>query len=141
MKLLKNKQAFSLVELLVTVAIVGILVGIALPYYGSQKDKVKKNAAKAALHEAARLIKTRQMTEISTTAGALTKDGYTFKVRSGTTSTIKSKDRTWCVSFVNTDKDIVGCIDSNQTTGYDEDSSATTAVSTGTTCQSDGDCE
>jgi len=44
-----NKEGFSLIELMVTVAIIGILAGIAAPAYLSQQLKGKRQEAISAL--------------------------------------------------------------------------------------------
>ena len=46
---LKNKKGFTLVELMVVVAILGILVAVAVPVYNSVTEKAQKNACAANL--------------------------------------------------------------------------------------------
>lgn len=45
----KNKKGFTLVELMVVVAIIGILVAIAVPIYNASQKNAKANACKANL--------------------------------------------------------------------------------------------
>lgn len=42
-KILKNKKGFTLVELMVVVAILGVLVAVAVPVYNNVTDNAKKN--------------------------------------------------------------------------------------------------
>lgn len=48
---MKKKQGFSLVELMITLAIIGILVAIAYPGYSSHMQKTRRNTATACLQE------------------------------------------------------------------------------------------
>ena len=44
-----NKKGFTLVELMVVVAIIGILVAIAVPIYNASQDRARINACKGNL--------------------------------------------------------------------------------------------
>lgn len=46
-KILKNKKGFTLVELMVVVAILGILVAVAVPVYNNVTENAKKTACKS----------------------------------------------------------------------------------------------
>ena len=54
--MLKLHSGFSLIELLVTVALVGILAMLAMPWYGSHVQKVRRSDGKVALMEAAQCM-------------------------------------------------------------------------------------
>lgn len=49
MNMLKNNRGFNVVELLVTLSVVGILAGIAYPSYQSQMQKTRRADAEGAL--------------------------------------------------------------------------------------------
>lgn len=44
----KNQKGFTLIELIIVVAVIGVLTAIAIPVYGSIQETSKKNAVKAA---------------------------------------------------------------------------------------------
>ena len=46
-KLLKNKKGFTLMEMLIVVAIIVILVAVSMPVFSNQLDKAKKAADEA----------------------------------------------------------------------------------------------
>ncbi|MEE9333252.1 MAG: type IV pilin protein [Granulosicoccaceae bacterium] len=50
---LKKQHGFSLIELMVTVAIVALLVGVAIPSYSKYMDRTRRLDAKAFLQEVA----------------------------------------------------------------------------------------
>lgn len=41
-KMLRNKKGFTLVELIVVIAVLGILAGVAVPKYSGMKDKARQ---------------------------------------------------------------------------------------------------
>lgn len=48
-RLVRNQQGFSLVELMTTIALIGILVAIGLPSYSKFRAKAYQSEAKTAL--------------------------------------------------------------------------------------------
>jgi type IV pilus assembly protein PilE len=87
---MKNIQkAFTLVELMVTVAIIGILAGIAYPSYLDSVVKSRRTDAKAGLVKFAAMM-VRQQTEAGTYVGYSTpsaSDYYTFSASNVTKTT------------------------------------------------------
>lgn len=81
LRIMKNKQkAFTLIELMITVAIIGILASIAYPSYQDSVIKSRRTDAKAGLVKFAATM-SRQQTEAGTYVGYSTpssSDYYTF---------------------------------------------------------------
>ncbi|MEE2731112.1 MAG: type IV pilin protein [Pseudomonadota bacterium] len=50
---MKRNQGFTLVELMIVVAIVGVIMAVALPAYNSHVQKTRRSDARTALQEAA----------------------------------------------------------------------------------------
>jgi type IV pilus assembly protein PilE len=69
MNMLKNNRGFNVVELLVTLSVVGILAGIAYPSYQSQMQKTRRADAEGALLGLANSME-RFYTEKNTYVGA-----------------------------------------------------------------------
>lgn len=53
---MSNKKAFTLVELMVVILIMGILMSVALPLYLGTRKRAQDNVAKQALTNAARAV-------------------------------------------------------------------------------------
>lgn len=56
---MKNSRGFSLIELIVVVAILGVIVAIAIPVYGAIEYNSQKNAVAAAGKKAAETVAAR----------------------------------------------------------------------------------
>ena len=68
---MNKQQGFTLVELLITIAIVGILAAIALPSYTNYVKKTRRSMAAACLQENAQYLErwyTSKMTYVDATA-------------------------------------------------------------------------
>ncbi|MBS3746303.1 MAG: type IV pilin protein [Wenzhouxiangellaceae bacterium] len=78
---MKNTRGFTLIELMITVAILAILVGIALPAYQNQVQKARRADAVSGLMAAAQTME-RCFTRMNTYAGcesripSSTEDGF-----------------------------------------------------------------
>lgn len=68
----QKKRGFSLVELLIVVAIIGILTGIAIPTYATYINRARKGVQASVLHAAARIIHLNKATTKKTVITDLT---------------------------------------------------------------------
>jgi type IV pilus assembly protein PilA len=113
-KMLKNNKGFTLIELMIVVAIIGILAAIAIPNFMNYQCKAKQSEAKAALGS----IKTQQVAyfaeydEFATTTDGIgfsidSDARYTYSVAAATpktdftataNATINGKADTWTIN-------------------------------------------
>ena len=95
-KLKKNKKGFTLAELLIVVAIIGVLVAISIPIFTSQLEKSREAVDEANLRNAYAEVSAAVLTEQDTAGaqaqgklGALTKgqDGKSYSMTVTATQT------------------------------------------------------
>lgn len=88
-KKLKNKKGFTLIEMLVVVAIIAILVAISIPMVSGALDKARKAADDANLQAAKSVALLAEMTgTVDGEAGgtAITADVYFYDIKNGVLS-------------------------------------------------------
>lgn len=88
-KLFKNKKGFTLMEMLIVVAIIVILVAVSMPVFSSQLTKAK-DAADDANERAAKAVAVAEYLNADTTFPAGTP--YYYDAANGTLSTTKPDD-------------------------------------------------
>lgn len=93
-----KSKGFTLIELMVTVAIVGILAAVAYPSYIEQVRKSRRADAKAALVAAAQLME-RSYTENNRYTAATIGDAATNTFRDHAPADRPHADRTYDISF------------------------------------------
>lgn len=114
MKKLLNKKGFTLMEMLIVVAIIVILVAIAIPTFTGQMEKTRETADKANLRSAKAAAVTQDLT------GNLAPGTYYFEAENGTL--VSSEPSTgYGQSSANKDKVIKIVVKSDKTIEYSWD--------------------
>ena len=96
---------FSLVELLVSVGILGAISGIAIPSYLSYKNSSKKALVVSVLMEAYDKIESNQLLDLDTQLSELNEmalakaNNATWRLNTGTSQVIDSRDKSWCLEI------------------------------------------
>ena len=78
-KLRKNEKGFTLAELLIVVAIIGVLVAISIPIFTSQLEKARDAVSVANLRAAYAEASTQYLTGTDSNGAAITGNSVTIK--------------------------------------------------------------
>lgn len=89
-KLRKNEKGFTLAELLIVVAIIGVLVAISIPIFTGQLKKARLATNQANARAAYAAATTQYMLDTATTALTADKD-YTYDTSKGKIDTAATK--------------------------------------------------
>ncbi|WP_294336413.1 type IV pilin protein [uncultured Clostridium sp.] len=93
-KVRENKKGFTLAELLVVVAIVGILVAISIPVFTAQLSKARKATNQANMRAAKAAAIAQYLTDEAESTSAVT---YKYVLETGEAKSIKSDDSGYIV--------------------------------------------
>ena len=121
-----------MIELLVVVAIIGILSAVAIPAYNNYQKNAREGVIESALQHAARTVGLQQSLGKSTRGGtgSVANTGYLDKlvtskinpsfnaVGEGAPSVIGPTDGDWCIEVTTSDTDYgtnISCIDNDST--------------------------
>lgn len=101
-KVRENKKGFTLAELLVVVAIVGILVAISIPVFTAQLSKARKATNQANLRAAKAAAVAQYLTDVDNTAS---NKYYNYSIEKGSVTEVDSEnDMTAKVEVTDFDK-------------------------------------
>ncbi len=86
----KNKKGFTIVELVIVIAVIAILAAVLIPTFTSVTDRAKESAALQEARNAYTVITVYDIEEETNDVGAnylIEVDGYYFKVKNGVLGT------------------------------------------------------
>ena len=86
---MNKKKGFTLAELLIVVAIIAVLVGVAIPVFTSQLEKSRESVDLANIRSALA-----ECTTVVLTGGETTGTSVTYNATSGATATVPLKQKT-----------------------------------------------
>lgn len=101
--MIRPRTAFTLIELLIVVVIIGILASIAIPKFANTKDRANQAAMKSDLKNLASAMEAYFANNSNTYAPAIADLGTTYRSTTGITVTLGSVSSTgWAATATHT---------------------------------------